>query len=143
MLNLAIEAAQRFAHLLDRRRYDDLADVIDSACIYEFRNRSIQGAPEIIESYRDNTEWGFGVFDRIQFDSEIAPVSETSARVRFRDHLFLGAADHLHTCEQIVTINDSRRIVRIEHCELEGETEALDAFLYRYGVSRPSDESHS
>jgi hypothetical protein len=143
MSNPAIQAAQRFAHLLDQQRYDELADVLDSECSYEFRDRSIQGAQKIIETYRANTEWGFGLFDRIEFDSEVVPESDQSARVRFSDRLFLGNADHRHICEQIVTVDDTGRIIRIEHCDLEGETEALDAFLKKCDVSRPADDSNS
>jgi hypothetical protein len=143
MFHQANQTAQCFADRLDHRRYDDLEDMLDPECIYEFRDGRIQGASAIIESYRANTEWGFDVFDRIEFESEVFPESETTVRVRFSDHLFLGDADHCHVCEQVVTIDDSGRIIQISHCDLEGETDALDAFLKKCGVSRPSDNLNS
>lgn len=135
--------AQRFAELLDRRRYDDLASLLDKDCVYEFRGGTIQGVKTIIETYRANTEWGFGVFDRIEFESEIVSQSGASANVRFSDHLFLGDAEHRHVCEQTVTIDDTGRIIRIVHRDLEGEIEALNAFMQKCGVSRPSDQAGS
>lgn len=143
MSDLVDQIVQRFATLLDERRYDDLADVLAPECIYEFRDSRIQGAGTIIETYRTNTEWGFGVFDRIEFQSEVFPVSESSARVRFRDHLYVGEKQHLHTCEQVVTVDESGRIVRITHCDLDGESEALNAFLQQHCLSRPSQDSIS
>lgn len=143
MFQHAIETARQFADRLDQRRYDELAGVLDPHCVYEFRDSSIQGAQEIIETYRANTEWGFDVFDRIEFESDVSADSETSARVRFSDRLVVGEAAHRHASEQVVTVNASGRIVRIEHCDLPGETEALHAFLAKCGVSRPSDQAGS
>lgn len=138
MTALALQLALRFAALLDQRRYDDLADVLAAECVYEFRGGTIQGAQGIIQTYRTSTEWGFEVFDRTEFESEIFPVSEDSARVRFTDHLFLGDAGHRHVCEQVVTVNDEGRIMRIEHVDLPGETDALNAFMKSCGVTRPN-----
>jgi len=143
MVHPAIQTVQRFANLLDQRRYDDLASVLAPECRYEFRGSRIQGAPAISEAYRKGTEWGFAVFDRIEFESEVIPVSELSAKVRFRDHLFCGDVDHRHTCEQVVTVNQSGRIIQIEHHDLAGEPEALNAFLKQCGVSRPSGDMNS
>lgn len=137
MPDSALQSAQQFADLLDQRSYDELQSVLGPRCVYEFRGGTIQGATAIIETYRTNTEWGFDVFDRIEFDSEVIPETEASARVRFTDHLFLGDSEHRHVCEQIVTINDTGRIAEIVHLDLPGEVEALNAFLKQCGVTRP------
>ena len=140
MTEAAIQAAEQFASLLDSRQYDDLAVLLDRDCVYEFRGKSIRGAAAIINTYRVNTEWGFEVFDRIEFKSEIVSNSERSARVRFSDHLFLGESDYHYHCEQIISVNDERQIVQIVHHDLPGESEALTSFLHKCGVSRPSDD---
>lgn len=141
MSDLALRAAQRFASLLDRRSYNDLATVLASECVYEFRGGTIQGANAISETYRTNTEWGFDVFDRIDFESEVFAETDTSARIRFSDHLVHGDAEHLHMCEQVVMIDDEGQIVRIIHHDLPGETDALNAFMMKCGIAGPSDQS--
>ena len=138
MFNLAVEIARRFSELLDQRRYEELAAVLDPDCVYEFRDEKLQGVQNIIETYRANTEWGFDVFDRVEFESEVFPESNSTAKVQFVDRLSVGDADHRHECEQIVMLNETEKITRIVHRDLPGESEALNEFMRRCGLSRPT-----
>lgn len=133
---VAAQIARRFATLLDRREYDALRKVLSADCQYEFRNDLLQGSAEIIETYRKNTTWGFRVFDRIEFESNVNSESRDSARVTFTDRLHVKGEVHQHKCQQIVTVDEYDRINRIMHIDLNGEGAALDAFCQKRGVAR-------
>ena len=137
MSTVATRLARRFADLLDQREYKALGRILSPDCKYEFRDNTVHGSAGIIEVYRKNTEWGFKVFDRIEFESEVVAESKDSARVTFTDHLYCKGEVHHHKCQQIVSVDESKRISHIVHVDLDGKGAALDAFFEKCGVARP------
>ena len=77
----------------------------------------VRGRSAIVEQYRDSTEWAFGVFDRIEFESDVGSESEDSAVVTFTDHFYFGQAVHHHNCQQVVTMAENGQIDRARRSE--------------------------
>jgi hypothetical protein len=134
---VAIQIAERFADLLDRREYDLLQHVLSPDCRYELRGRVLGGVSPIIEEYRTATEWAFKVLERIEFESRVVAESPSSNRVTFTDRLFLGDAVHEYRCQQVLTVDDSGQIIHIRHVDLEGQSAALEAFFRKCEIVRP------
>lgn len=132
-----VQIARQFAAILDQREYQRLSAVLSENCQYCWRGKLIRGANAIIDAYRKNTEWAFRVFDRIEFMSDVRPLSEDSARICFTDRIHSTNEVHAFHCEQVVTCDDQNQIIRIVQVDLEGEQAALEAFLSRCGVKRP------
>jgi len=137
MSTVPITLAKRFADSLDRRDYDALFGLIATDCQYEIQDRLIGSNAAIIQAYRENTEWAFDVFDRIEFESDVIPESEVSARITFTDHLYFGSDVHDYRCQQILHLDNSGRIDRIIHIDLAGEAAALRAYFEVCGIVPP------
>ena len=129
--------ATAFAEALDRREYDSLKGLLAPDCKYQFGDELVNGSENIIATYRKNSEWGFDVFDQIEFQSEVRPESDLSARITFRDWISHEGMQHEHVCEQIVVVDHQGRIAHIRHVELPGEAARLKVFFDRCGVTRP------
>jgi hypothetical protein len=132
-----MKVAQKFADRLDRRDYSAIHELLADNCVCKFRRELVIGPPGIVALYRKNTEWAFQVFDRVEFESSIAPHAESSARLTFTDRLISGSRTHEFKCQQIVHANISGQIQRIVHCELAGESEALRSFFDHCGITPP------
>lgn len=46
------------------------------------------------------------------------------------------SAEHVHWCEQLITIDDKGLAVRIEHRDLPNEEKTLDRFFKTVGLNR-------
>jgi hypothetical protein len=56
--------------------------------------------------------------------------------IEYTDVIEHGGARHRYRCQQRVALGEGGLIVRIEHCELPGEKEALGAYWRAIGVRR-------
>ena len=137
METIAVQSAQRFADVLDDRQYDSLSEVLAADCEYVFRDNVVSRVAGIIETYRENTEWGFDIFDAIEFESSVTAETPDTVAVTFVDRLYFQDASHEHRCRQVLTIDEAGRITRIVHVDLDGESEALEAFFVACGIERP------
>jgi hypothetical protein len=125
--------ARRFAQLLDADDLERLGPMLAAGCVYDTGREVLEGPAAVLASYRDASTRARGRFDRLRFDSELVAADDHSAVVLFRDHLTLRGHTHVHICHQRVTFGADGLVTRIEHHELPGERERLEAFLARGG----------
>lgn len=133
-------AARAFAQALDHDDFDSAERMLAINCVYSLRGNEINGRAAIIKSYRAASAWASANFDQIRYESSITPESSSPSapafRVRFLDLTTHQGISHRHQCEQVLTLNAKGEIVRIQHIDLPGERERLDAYLARIGVQR-------
>ena len=130
-------AARRWASTLDNDDFSELPRLMSPTCVYLSPGGQIDGPAPITESYRSNSEWAHETFDRIVWDSSVEVDSDDSALVTFTDRTDHAGHQHVYRCQQRVWFDEDGLIRRILHIDLEGETEALDAFFATVGVTRP------
>jgi len=125
-----------FAEALDRDDFVAAGGYLAAACTYESPSGVIEGAGEIIASYRRNSEWAHRTFDEITFDSQVDAIDERTFRITYFDETLHRGKPHEYRCCQIVTVGDDGKIVHIKHEEIPGEREKLEAYLKEVGVTR-------
>ncbi len=130
--------ASAFVRALDTEDFDGAQRLLAPDCEYRFRGKTTRGAGEIVDSYRAAAAWASASFDRIRYESALTQESPERFRVRFIDLTDHAGRSHRHECEQVFTLDARGRINRIEHIDLAGEREKLDAFLKRVGAERRS-----
>lgn len=126
MLN-GLQVVERFAKALDREDYVVAASLLAEQCEYLCRGVRHHGPTEIIHSYQANGSVA-KLFDAVDYESEVAATKIGQFRIRFIDHLRHGGSQFTFQCEQIINVGESEKIVRIEHCDLPGQVEALSEF---------------
>ncbi len=136
MTALNREIVVRFARALDEEDYDAASALLDAACVYDIRGERHCGPDAIIASYRSAGEWVRETFDAVAYESAVRLESDPEFVIEFADLLTHAGVHHRHECEQRVRVDGDRKIVRIEHIDLPGETERLSAYLTRVGVER-------
>lgn len=95
-----------------------------------------RGREAIVASYRASSEWGREHLDSLTYESEVEPASGADIGVRYTDHLAARGHSHIHRCRQVYTVGDAGLVVRIEHQDLPGEAEVLQAFFDACGIER-------
>ncbi len=128
--------ASAFVKALDTEDFGAAQGLLAPGCAYAFRGKITRGAGEIVDSYRAAAAWASASFDRIRYESALTQESPARFRVRFVDLTDHAGQSHRHECEQVFTVDAQSLIDRIEHVDLPGERERLDAFLERVGVKR-------
>jgi hypothetical protein len=96
------------------------------------------GRGPIIDSYHENARWAERVLDEINYESDVRLLPDGRAEITYSDHIYHGGQRHSYRCCQILSFDEDGLIREIEHVELAGQREALDAFLDRCGVDRSS-----
>jgi hypothetical protein len=123
------QRARRFASLLDGDDLARLAPLLAATCTYDTGQELLVGPEAIIASYRGASDRAREQFDDMRFESELIAADDHSAVVLFRDLITLRGRTHVHVCHQRVEFAPDGKVVRIEHRELPGERERLEAFL--------------
>ncbi len=126
MLN-GLHIVERFAKALDMEDYAGAESLLGDECEYTCRGERHYGPIEIIASYQGNGNVAKS-FDAVEYESEVVIEPTGQFRIRFTDHLTHGGRQLTFRCEQLIKINESGKIVRIEHFDLLGQTEALTEF---------------
>lgn len=128
-----IEIVRRFAVALDEEDYVVARSVLSAACVYVFRERTYEGPEAIVGSYEGNGE-AAKAFDEISYGSSVRVGEDGWIVIEFWDELVHRGERLRHVCEQWARVSDGA-IVRIEHRDLDGERERLEAFKKRAGVA--------
>ncbi|MGI9244900.1 MAG: hypothetical protein ACR2RV_29120 [Verrucomicrobiales bacterium] len=123
-----IAPAVALAQALDREDYPLARRRLRDDCIYQIRGEVIHGAEAIIDSYRSAGDGGRERFDSLSFESKVHEIGRGQARIDYTDIVTRSGDQHVHRCSQVVEIGDDGLISRIEHVDLDGEREALEAF---------------
>lgn len=130
------KVVREFATALDRQDYTTARDLLASDCAYHIRSRVLLGPDAIIGSYKSNAEWGAANIDITVYKSSVERAPDGRFLVRFEDHIQHAGRRFTHTSRQFVTVNADSRIALIEHEDLPGAQEALEAFFFEAGVHR-------
>lgn len=119
--------AETFVSLLDSRRYDEAAQLIDKDCVYQDRQSSHQGRPGVIAMYRELDAEMRKLFDDISYDSRVEILDGEHCIVHFADTLRKGDRTHTVRSQQMLTFREGK-IVDIEQQDMPGEAEELRRF---------------
>ena len=125
-----------FAKALDADDFESAITTLSPECQYSFNDELLQGPDTIIQSYRDASEKAKQLFDRIDYRSELVEIGAERVVVKFWDRLEVRGQSHLYSSKQQLTFSPDGRIVRIDHEEISGEREALDAFLNEWKLTK-------
>jgi|GEM_PF-1020151 len=135
-----LRSAISFASALDRCTFDEAGPYLADRCVYLMGAGRMVGRGPIIDSYRENAEWAERVLDEIHYESNVHLCADGRAEISFTDHIFHRGRRHTYRCRQVLSFDQDGLIVRIEHVEIAGQRDHLDAFLGQCGVDRPSPE---
>ena len=129
-LQRVAEIAAAFASALDRGDFPDAGRWLAEHCTYDRGDSVLRGRDAVLRSYAEASAWARSQLDDVRYDSEVERVEDATATVLFTDYLVrAGGRFHRHRCRQELTLDAGGRIARIVRRELEGEREALAAFL--------------
>lgn len=125
-----------FAKALDIDDFSAAARFVADDCVYDAPTSQRVGAEAIMASYAENAKWARGVFDSLEFKSDVEMQSSRTAVITYTDITRHGGVDHTYRCRQVVDLDADGMICGIRHDEIPGEREALEAFLKQAGVKR-------
>lgn len=133
-----LSRAQALAHALDFEDYATARGMISDDCVYELGERVLNGPDEILASYAESAAWVRRTLDDVRYESAVERLPDGRASVLYTDYLVLaGGRMHRHQCRQDLTIDEDGLVRRIEHRELPGERDTLNAFFDAAGIERP------
>ena len=121
------ETVERFARALDDEDYALAGSLLAEDCQYLCRGEWFRGSSAINGAYRQNGA-AAQRFDSIAYESAVAKDSDETYRIRFVDHLTHAGHEFTFRCEQLVRLDESGKIVSIEHIDLPGQLGGLAKF---------------
>ncbi len=131
------EVVEGLARALDGDDFPAARAILAADCAYETKGETLRGPEAIIASYSAASAWARRAFDDVRYESRIESVAGATATVTFTDYLMkAGGRWHRYRCQQEFTVGAGDRIARIEHREIGGEREALDAYFKECGIER-------
>jgi hypothetical protein len=133
-----IEVVKEFAAALDRQDYEVAGGLLAPDCTYRVRSKVLVGPDAIIGSYKDSAQWGAAHIDSVEYRSRVEPIADSRFVIRFEDCIQHLGKNLTHATQQLVELNASGKIRQIEHQDLPGEVEALEAFFRAAGIDRGS-----
>jgi hypothetical protein len=121
--------ALAFASFLDARRFVEAQQCLALDCIYEPAGTArIDGAPAIIQSYRDSDARGLNALDELHYTSCIEWADAETVSVEFTDYLRRNGLSHTFVSRQLFTVREGV-IVHIVGVETAAARRALQEFL--------------
>ena len=104
-------------------------------CIYTIRGHVYTGRDAIMATYVNSDRNAQKKFDRVEYESEVNPSDDGRYVIQYLDRLTHNDQVHEHRCKQILSFDETGVICRIEHVDLPGESEALESYLDRVGLT--------
>jgi hypothetical protein len=130
------ETARLFGQYLDEDRFDAVLELLIDDCEYDIGNQLLTDKESIVNLYKTNMEEGHQKFDHLEWGkSRVKKINDHLYEVYFSDFLTHKGETHNYNCKQLLSINARSLIFKIEHVELEGEREKLNAFYKRVGLA--------
>lgn len=123
-----------FAHALDRNDFKAARELLAEDCEYDTGGGIVRGRGAVLASYREMSEKCKRTFDETAYESRVVSASGAAATVLYIDKIRRGEHRHEFRCHQILEVGRGGLIVRIQHREIDGERDALNAFFRRAGV---------
>lgn len=134
MSDALLRIARAFAQALDGEDYAAAAELLAPDCTYRIHDAEHSGVEAILAEYRKNGEYAARTFDSVVYESSVRAAGERSAILTFVDRLSHRGHELVHTCEQLVELDERGLVRRIEHRDLPGEQEALAEFFRALGL---------
>jgi len=136
----ARDLLEQWAAALDADDFGRVRALLSPHCVYRMRDTELVGPDAICGSYAEAAAWGRSKLDGLVYESSLtetgAGTGHGAGTVRFVDHLEHAGERHTHTCEQQVELGEDGLIARIEHRDLPGEREAVEAWFEKVGLER-------
>ncbi len=133
---LHLDTAIRFAQARDAGDDGTIAGpMLAEDCIYTIRDHVYTGRDAIMATYVNSDRNAQKKFDRVEYESEVRPSDDGRYVIQYLDRLTHNGQVHEHRCQQILSFDETGVICRIEHVDLPGESEALESFLDRVGLT--------
>ncbi|MEE9129077.1 MAG: hypothetical protein V3T84_03595 [Phycisphaerales bacterium] len=133
---LHLDTAIRFVKALDASDDGTIAGrMLAEDCIYTIRDRVYTGRDAIMATYVGSDRTARKKFDRVEYESQVSPSDDGRYVIQYLDRLTHNGQVHEHRCQQILSFDETGVICRIEHVDLPGESEALESFLDRVGLT--------
>ncbi len=134
-----VTIVDKFTKALDADDYTAVYFLLAENCAYDTGKDILIGREKIIESYRETSNWVHSIFDEVIYESEIEQTlsSDKLFLIRFTDRIRKGKFNHVHRCNQWVTLKGPLPIITsIKHYDIEDEATRLNAFFEKCGVHR-------
>ena len=135
MTHPTIQVARDFARALDEEDYAKAFALLSPDCTYVIGDSKFTGPQPIVDEYRRNGDGATERFDSIAYESDVEADGQRSAIITFIDDIRHDGHRLRHTCEQRIDLGEDGLIRRIEHRDLPGEPEALQAFYRKIGLA--------
>lgn len=134
-----------FASALDRSDFAAAGTLLAPDAIYFARLGALRGPEAIVQSYVGADAWAKHHLGSIGYESSVVAMTGSDFEITFVDHIAHAGESHTYRCSQRIHVSASGLVSRIEHRELPGQREALQAFLRQVGVdvaaaARESDD---
>ena len=126
--------AAAFAQALDRDDFDAARALLAESCEYDTGEGLVRGADAVLAPYRETSERCRRTFDEIVYASEVESAEGGRATILFIDRIRHRGLRHAFRCRQVIEVDERGRVARIEHREIDGEREKLEAFFRAAGV---------
>ena len=132
---MSLERVQQLAAALDREDWPAARALLAEHCEYDCGAERMHGPEAILASYRESAEWGRKNLEHVRYESAVRKDARGFV-ITYTDLIEHRGAGHRYRCEQHVGLDDDGLVARIEHRELPGEKEALNAYWQAIGVKR-------
>ena len=127
--------AKRFAKALDEDDFESAMAYLAQKCQYSIGEKELHGPEAIIQSFREGSDKAKRIFDQVDYGSEILRVDGNRVTIQFTDLIQIKDQSLVYSSRQHLEFGEDGFIVRIEHEEIPGELETLEAVLKRLGVA--------
>ena len=132
---MSLERVKQFAAALDREDWATARAFLAEHCAYQCGTERVHGPEAILASYRESAAWGRQNLESVRYESAVREGTRGFV-ITYTDVIEHRGAGHRYRCEQRVLVGDDGLVAHIEHRELPGEKEALDAYWQAIGVKR-------
>ncbi len=127
--------AKLYANALDEDDFESARVYLAQNCQYSVGGKELYGPEAIIQSFREGSDKAKRIFDQVDYGSEILRVDGNSVTTQFTDLIQIKGQSLIYSSKQHLKFGEDGLIVRIEHEEIPGELEGLQALLKRLGVA--------
>ncbi len=129
------EIATQFGVSLDNNNFNATKKLLSKDCKYIIGKETLIGPEAICASYQQNMIEGRKKLDKLEWGkSNIEAINNSEYFVHFTDYLTHQGIHHTHKCKQKLTINNSGKIILIEHINDLVEQNSLDEFYRKVGL---------
>ena len=136
------EVAEKLGGLLDGDDFDAAAGLLAHHCTYDTGDTVLTGPREILEHYSERSAWARARF-QLEYSCRVVESDGAVAVIEYTDRATRDGQTHVYRCNQRIEVDSGGRVTSIQHRDLPGEREKLEAFFATVGVDlRTSPDAH-